>query len=89
MTHTPLSLDTPIDVERKLVESWRQMSAGDKAATVTGLTRAACAMTAAGVRQRHPQATPRELFLRLAVIILGPELARRAYSDAGQVMSGR
>ena len=63
------------------------MSAADKAAIVTGLTRAAFAMAAAGVRQRHPAASPREHFLRIAVIVLGPELAQRAYPDAAQVIA--
>jgi len=87
VTETRLSLDTPPDVERRQIEAWRQMSAADKAALVTGLTRAAFAMTAAGVRQRHPDASPREQFLRVAVIVLGPELARLAYPDAAQVIS--
>jgi hypothetical protein len=87
VTQTPLSLDTPADIERRQIESWRQMSAAQKAETVTGLTRAAYAMTSAGVRQRHPDASPRELFLRVAVIVLGPELARQAYPDADQVIS--
>ncbi len=83
----PLSLDTPPEVERRQIVAWRQMSAADKAATVTGLTRAAFAMTAAGVRQRHPDASPREHFLRIAVIVLGPELARSASPDAVQVIA--
>ena len=73
---TRLSLDTSPEFERRQVEAWRQMSAADKAAMVTGLTRAACTMAAAGVRQRHPDASPREHFLRLAVILLGADLAR-------------
>jgi hypothetical protein len=44
-------------------------------------------MTAAGVRQRHPDATPREHFLRVAVIVLGPDLACLAYPDAAGVIS--
>jgi hypothetical protein len=84
---TPLSLDTSPDIERRQVESWRHMSPAQKAALVTGLTRAAWEMTAAGVRQRHPDATPREQFLRVAVIMLGPDLARLAYPDAAGVIS--
>ena len=53
---------------------------------VTGLTRAAAELAAAGVRQRFPDASPREHFLRLAVIILGPRLARLAYPDADRVI---
>jgi hypothetical protein len=87
VTPTSLNLDTSPDIERRQVESWRQMSAAQKAAMVTGLTRAACAMTSAGVRQRHPDASAREHFLRVAVIVLGPDLARRAYPDAAAVIS--
>ena len=86
VTHTSLSLDTSPDIERRQVESWRQMSAAQKAAIVTGLTRAAYAMTFAGVRQRHPDASSREQFLRVAVIVLGPDLARLAYPDAARVI---
>jgi hypothetical protein len=87
VVQTPLSLDTPPDIERRQIDSWRQMSPAQKAALVTGLTRAAWEMTAAGVRQRHPTATPREQFLRVAVIVLGPELAGLAYPDAAGLIS--
>ena len=60
------------------------MSAAQKAAMITGLTRAAYAMALAGVRHRDPGASPREQFLRLALIVLGPELACRAYPDAAR-----
>lgn len=83
----PLSSDTSPDVELRQIDAWRRMSASEKAAVVTGLTRAAFAMTAAGVRHRHPNASPREHFLRMAVIVLGPELARRAYPDAAAVIA--
>ena len=78
----PLSLDTSPEIERRQIESWRQMSPGQKAAIVTGLTQAACDMTWAGVRQRYPGVSPREHYLRVAIIMLGPDLARAAYPDA-------
>jgi hypothetical protein len=87
VNQTPLSLDTSPEVERQQVESWRRMSAVQKAAMVTGLTSAAFAMTWAGVRHRYPDASPREHFLHVAVIVLGPELARRAYPDAKGVIA--
>jgi hypothetical protein len=87
VTATPLSADTSPEIERRQIDAWREMSAAEKAATVTGLTRAAWAMTAAGVRQRYPDASPREQFLRVALIVLGPELACKAYPDAAQVVS--
>jgi len=78
---TPLSLDTSPDVERLQVERWRQMSPAEKAAIVSGLTRAVYDLALAGVRLRHPGASPREQFLRLALVTLGPDLARQAYPE--------
>lgn len=63
------------------VERWRQMSAAEKAAIVSGLTQAVYELARAGVRHRYPDASPREQFLRLAIVTLGPELARQAYPD--------
>lgn len=57
------------------------MSSEEKAATISGLTQAVFALAAAGVRHRYPDASPREQFLRVAVIVLGPDLARKAYPD--------
>jgi hypothetical protein len=85
VVQTPLSLDTPPDIERRQVAAWREMSAAQKAVLIIGLSRASYAMTWAGVRQRHPDASPREQFLRVAVVVLGPELAVLAYPDAATV----
>ena len=76
-----LSLDTSPEIERLQIERWRQMSPAQKAALVSGLTQAAYDLTLAGIRMRHPDASSRERFLRLAVITLGPDLARRAYPE--------
>ena len=57
------------------------MSAADKAAVVTGLTQAVFELARAGVRHRHPTASPREQFLRLAIVTLGTELAGRVYPE--------
>jgi hypothetical protein len=83
-----LSADTSAEVERLQIERWRAMSAAEKVAIVTGLTRAAFELAAAGVRQRYPGATDREQFLRLAIVTLGPELARKAYPDCA-ALDGR
>jgi hypothetical protein len=83
---SPLTLDTPPDVERRQIDGWRRMSAVEKAAAITGLSGAAYAMTCAGVRDRHPDASPREIFLRVALILLGPELTMHAYPDAAAVV---
>ena len=77
----PLAIDTSDEVERRQIEQWRRMSATQKAEIVSGLTQAAYALTFAGVRQRYPNADEREQFLRVALITLGPELARKAYPE--------
>jgi hypothetical protein len=87
MPTTPLSLDTSPEIEQRQIDAWRQMSPADKAATITALTRAAYALTSAGVRQRHPADTPRQLFLRTAIVVLGRELASAAYPDAAALVS--
>jgi hypothetical protein len=77
----PLAEDTPAEVEQRQIEAWRRMSTAEKAALVSGLTHATLVMARAGLRQRYPGASDRELFLRMAVLTLGRELAERAYSD--------
>ena len=81
MTSVPLALDTSLQIERLQVERWRRMSPREKAAIVSGLTQAAYDLALAGVRQRHPLATDREQFLRVAMITLGADLAREAYPE--------
>jgi hypothetical protein len=78
----PLAADTPVEVEARQIEEWRRMSPAKKAALVAGLTNATFVLARAGLRQRYPDASDRELFLRLAVLTLGPDLAQRAYPDA-------
>lgn len=82
MPRPRLALDTAPDIERLQTARWRAMSIAQKADVVTGLTQAAYEMAFAGVRHRHPGATPAEQFLWLALDVLGRELACRAYPDA-------
>lgn len=81
MPAEPLNLDTSPEIERLQIEGWRRMSAEQKAATVTGLTQMVFDLALAGVRQRYPDASPREQRLRVAVITLGPDLARQAFPE--------
>ena len=76
-----LALDTSPEIERLQIERWRNMTPPEKAALITGLTQAAFELSAAGVRHRYPNDSPREQFLRLAIITLGPDLARAAYPE--------
>lgn len=78
----PLAADTPAEVEERQIAAWRRMSPAEKAALVTGLTNATLTLARAGLRERYPHASERELFLRLAILRLGRDLAQRAYPDA-------
>lgn len=82
MALSRLAADTDAEVERVQIAGWRNMTPAQKAATVSGLTSATFEMARAGVRARFPNATAREQFLRLAIQILGADLAARAYPDA-------
>jgi hypothetical protein len=62
------------------------MSAAEKVAIVSGLTRAVHELALAGIRLRYPEAGPREHFLRLAILNLGPDLARRAYPEIDSLL---
>jgi hypothetical protein len=80
MARTRLAADTVEDIERRQVEAWRRMTSAEEAATVVGLTQAVYDLARAGVQHRHPDASPREQFLRLVIVILGAD-ACRAYPD--------
>lgn len=82
MSPTPLARDTSAEVERLQIERWRRMSPAEKCAVVTGLTQAAHDLALAGVRRRYPDGTPHEHFLRLAELVLGADLARKAYPES-------
>ena len=77
-----LSADTSRDIERLQIEAWRRMSPLDRLLTADALSRQARALALAGVRHRHPQASERECFLRLAAIKLGRERTVELYPDA-------
>lgn len=81
----PLTADTSREIERRQIERWRAMTPAEKAAIVTGLTQATFEMARAGVRHRYPDASPREVYLRLAIVTLGSDLAARVYPEIGEL----
>jgi hypothetical protein len=81
-----LSDDTAPEIEDVQVERWRAMSHAEKADLIVGLCQAADTLALAGIRQRHPTASERECFLRLAMLKLGRELACRVYPDAAALI---
>lgn len=73
------SRDTSLAIERMLVEAWRRMSPREKAERVASLTRACNELALAGISQRHPGASKRELQLRLAAFRLPREVMIRLF----------
>jgi hypothetical protein len=79
-------LDTAAEAGRLQIDAWRAMSLEDKAALVAGLCRSTRALALAGVRRRHPDASERECFLRLAALTLGTDLACRVYPELAAIL---
>jgi hypothetical protein len=79
----PLADDTPADVEQRQIEGWRQMTSAQKLSLVMELSDTVRQLALAGVQQRHPHASPRDQFLRLAIVTLGRELALQVYPEIG------
>jgi len=77
-----LSADTTADIEQRQVDAWRRLSSVERLRLVSDATRAVMALSLAGIRRRHPEASDRECFLRLAAIRLGVDTTRQIYPDA-------
>lgn len=81
MDSAPLATDSSRDAERQLIERWRGMTAEQKLLVSLQMSKTVRELALAGVRSRFPNADPREQLLRLAVVMLGPELAVAAYPE--------
>ena len=71
--------DTPQDIERVYIELLRQMPPWRKLELVGAMNQTVRDLALAGLRQRYPQDTAAQIRRRLADLILGEELAARAY----------
>ena len=80
-----LSADTTADIEQRQVVAWRRLSPVERLRLVSDTTRAVMHLSLAGIRRRHPQASERECFLRLAAIRLGVDTTRQIYPDAAHL----
>ena len=80
-----LSADTTADIEQRQVAAWRRLSPVERLRLVSDTTRAVMNLSLAGIRRRHPQASERECFLRLAAILLGVDTARQVYPEAAHL----
>lgn len=71
--------DTSAEARAVQVAIYRRLSPEQKLRIAFDLNRLARDVARAGLRERHPQADEREIFMRLLVLELGPELVRQAY----------
>ena len=71
--------DTRREAERVQIELLRRAPAWRKMQMVDDLNRAVKRLALCGLRERHPGASEEELRRRLADLLLGPDLAARAY----------
>ncbi len=71
--------DTDPVVRRLQIERLRAMSPAQRGALMEALNRDCERMAMAGIRSRHPNATDREVLMRLGVLRNGPELMKAAF----------
>jgi hypothetical protein len=78
-----LSADTSRDIEDRQVEAWRRLSSVEVAAVLNGAWAAGSQLAWFSVKDRYPTASDDELRVRVASVMLGPELAARLYPESG------
>lgn len=79
-----LSPDTDAEAERVQLEILRRMPAWKKVALIEEANRMSRNLALAGLRERHPGASPEEIRRRLMGLLLGEELASRIYGHLGE-----
>jgi hypothetical protein len=77
-----LSSDTHPKMEALQIELIRRMPSWRKFSVVDGLNETVKLMAIAGIKQRNPNATPKQVHRLLAELILGKDLARKVYDHA-------
>ena len=74
--------DTHPDAAALQLAIMREMPIWRKMAVIESLNETVKALALSGLRARHPDATPEQLFRLYAELRLGAELARKVYGDA-------
>jgi len=78
------SPDTSPEAERVMIELLRSASPSRKFQMIEGNQRLVRTMAMMGLRERHPAETEGQLRRRLADLLLGAELAAKAYGPLEQ-----
>lgn len=76
---TSLSQDTPPEIERLMIEGYRRMTGAQKLCIMQDLNRAARLLALGDIQRQYPNASEREIRLRLASRWIEPELMKKAF----------
>ena len=79
---TTLYSDTHPKMEVLQIQLWRQASPTRKMNMLAQLNASAHLLAMTGLRSRFPKASEAELRFKLAVLLLGEELARKVWEEA-------
>lgn len=79
-----LSSDTHPKMEALQIQLWRQASPTRKMNMLAQLNSSARLLALTGLRSRFPNASEAELHFKLAVLMLGEELAGKVYGIPGE-----
>jgi len=74
-----LSADTHPKMEQLQIELIRRMPSWKKISIVDGLNETVKTLAISGIKQRHPNATQKQIHRMLADLMLGAELAQKVY----------
>jgi hypothetical protein len=74
-------LDTGAEASRRYHELLRARAPHERLAQALALTKMVRELAVAGIRSRHPDASPEEVRVRLAVRLYGREAARRLFGE--------
>ena len=78
---TALYSDTHPKMEALQIQLWRQASPTRKMNMLAQLNKSARLLALTGLRSRYPQISEAELRFKLAVLLLGEELAQKVYGE--------
>lgn len=78
---TALYSDTHPKMEALQIRLWREASPTRKMQALAQLNASAKTLALTGLRAQFPQASEAELRYRLAVLLLGEEIAHKVYGD--------
>jgi len=78
---TTLLADTQPDAESVQIEPLRQPPPWRKLQLLGQMIQTCRMLAPSGLRHRHPDETPEELLLRLAMLVLGRETAARVHGQ--------